>query len=294
MKAPRDRFIHIADLHFWQVVWNPFALFNKRFLGNMNVLLRRRFEFRMDRAEQYLDAVTALGPRFALLTGDFTSTSTEREFAMGLMFTRALHERGFELAVLPGNHDVYTFGAHRRRRFAHHFRQFVPPEGYPARMTLPGGTPLILAPTVTPNALSSAGRITDAEAAEVRALLDACPPGPVLVAGHYPVLDRTPHYHLSDSRRLRNAGALRRVLGEADRPILYLAGHVHVPSHVQDPEYPKLRHLTTEAFFLHEPGADVSGAFASIAVWDDDFEVTRHVRYDAWHPEPLPLEANVC
>ena len=31
MTTPTDTLIHITDLHFWEVVKNPFALLNKRF-----------------------------------------------------------------------------------------------------------------------------------------------------------------------------------------------------------------------------------------------------------------------
>ena len=93
----------------------------------------------------------------------------------------------------------------------------MPEGGYPARALLPGGTPLILTPTVCPNVISSKGRVTDAEIARTRELLRDGQ-GPAIVAGHYPVLHATRGYASSASRRLRNADALRETLGRFGTP----------------------------------------------------------------------------
>ena len=45
--------LHITDLHFWEVVWNPLHLLNKRFLGNINVFMKRRHHFKVDRAGEF-------------------------------------------------------------------------------------------------------------------------------------------------------------------------------------------------------------------------------------------------
>jgi len=282
MSNPTDTLIHITDLHFWQVVKNPFALLNKRFIGNANVIYRRRKEFNMAQAEIYGEHLASLEISECLIGGDFTSTSTPREFAMGRAFVEGLVHHGLNVHILPGNHDVYTFEAHRSRRFEEVFDGYAPAEGYPCALRLPGGTPLILAPTVCPNLLSSAGRITDTEAAAVRELIKACPPGPVLVAGHYPVLHHTAGYSSAKSRQLRNAEALRTAMGDSGREILYLAGHVHRFSYTQDETYPNLRHVTTGAFFHKRPKEDYRGAFSTVAIEDGQFQVAWHKFDQAW------------
>ncbi|HNR32768.1 MAG TPA: metallophosphoesterase [Candidatus Hydrogenedentes bacterium] len=281
-----DKLLHIADLHFWRIVWNPLQLINKRLLGNANVLLRRRHEFPMQRAEEFADAVAATGIETALLTGDFTSTATDAEFELAAAFVRGLVRRGLRVWALPGNHDVYTFEAVRKRRFDHYLGEFLPEGGLPAAVRLPGGTPLVLVPTVRPNLLSARGHIRQAEVEHAAALLADAPPGPVLVAGHYPVLHQTSGYASSWGRRLRNADALRAVLGSAGRPILYLAGHVHRFSCARDPEYPHVQHLTTPAFFLERRSGGGRGAFTEIHVEAREFAVFRHFRRDTWTREP--------
>ena len=279
--APRDALLHVADLHFWEVVRNPFQLLNKRFLGNLNVALRRRHEFAMDRAAQYADQLAATGIRSVLFTGDFTSTSTEREFALAARFVEDLAQRGMTVLVTPGNHDVYTFEARRRGRFERHFAEYLPEEGYPARRTLPGGTSVVLAPTVRPNLVSSRGSISPAEVRAVSALLQDAS-DPVIVAGHYPVLHRTAQYDAPPGRRLLNAETLREALGACGKRVLYVCGHVHRFSLTPDPEHPNVTHLSTGALFRRDRAGSCTGEFSEIQVSGDEARVFRHVREQEW------------
>lgn len=280
--TPRDRVLHLSDFHFWKVVVNPLQLLNKRALGNLNVFLRRRHEFHMDRAEQYIDALAATGVTTLLLGGDFTSTAHPAEFRLARAFADKLIARGFTLIAIPGNHDVYTFESTRKRRYKEFFGAFTPGKGLPVRVALPGGTPLVLVPTVCPNLVSSQGNITSAQVAETRALIAGAPAGPVLVMGHYPVLHRTHAYDSSTSRQLRNADALRTALGAPGRTVLYVAGHVHRFSHVQDPDHAGLQHLCSNAFFLQRHGDPIDGAFSEIHAGSESFRVFAHTHAEGW------------
>ena len=284
---PIDTLLHVADLHFWKVVKNPLRLLNKRFLGNANVWLCRGRSFPMREAELFIDALAATNANQLLLTGDFSSTSLDEEFALARRFVDALSGRGLALNLMPGNHDVYTFEARRKGRFEQHFAPFVPQEGYPALRHLSGGTPLLLVPTVCPNWVSSKGRITRAQIERVRALLDGLP-SIVVVAGHYPLLDKTYGYELTRERRLRNADLLRSVLGKSGRTILYVAGHVHRFSYTRDPDFPNLSHLSTGAFFHINHREHIRGEFARICIRADGFEVHRHTLCESWSDSACP------
>ncbi|MCC6694196.1 MAG: metallophosphoesterase [Candidatus Hydrogenedentes bacterium] len=287
---PIDTLLHVADLHFWKVVANPLRLLNKRFLGNLNVWLRRGRSFPMREAALFVEALAATSANQVLLTGDFSSTSLDEEFALARRFVDALSDRGFALNLMPGNHDVYTFEARHKRRFEYHFASYVPQEGYPALRHLAGGTPLLLVPTVCPNWVSSKGRITRQETEQVGQLLDRLPPV-VVVAGHYPLLEKTHGYELTRERRLRNADALRRVLGESGHTILYVAGHVHRFSYTRDPEFPNLSHLSTGAFFHINRREHIRGEFARICVLADGFEVHRHTLAESWSDAVRPPQS---
>jgi len=282
-----DHVVHIADIHFWQIVRNPFRLMNKRFWGNLTVMLHRSREFQQQNAEPFADAVAATGARSVLLTGDFTSTSTDTEFEMAVRFVRGLRERGLAVHLVPGNHDVYTFESVRRRRFEHHFAEFLPVGGYPARATLPGGTPLLLVPTVCPRHFSASGLITPAQVEQTRDLLSSIP-GPLVIAAHYPLLHSTEGYHSHALRRLRNAASLHGVMGQSGKRILYVAGHVHRFSFTPDEEYPALSHLTTGGFFRTVEHTASTGEFTEIRVLDDGFQISRNQNLDGWRKTIVP------
>jgi 3',5'-cyclic AMP phosphodiesterase CpdA len=285
---PIDSLLHLTDFHFWEVVVNPFQLLNKRFIGNANVWYRRRKEFLMANAGPHAEEALKTGITQAILSGDFTSTSTPAEFEAGAAFTRKLRERGLDLFVLPGNHDVYTFESLRQRRFEYYFDDWIPSEDLPVTQTLSGGTPLVMVPTVCPNFLSSRGRITDAEAESVATLVSGGD-SPLVVTGHYPVLTDTHGYSTKPSRALRNADALREALGSATRPILYVSGHVHRSSYTRDPRHEHVAHLTTGAFFREAHETESHGEFSEIHIHDDGFRVVRHRLYDAWRTEELAI-----
>jgi len=142
---------------------------------------------------------------------------------------------------------------------------------------------------VTPNLLSSRGRVTDDEIAEVACLLDTCD-GCAVVGAHYPVLTRTYAYAQDPSHQLRNAESLRKALGESGRPVLYVCGHTHRFSYVRDAEYANLSHLSTGAFFRSDPQGGIRGEFAEIHVSRAGFAVFRHTHEEEWRRKSVEIE----
>ena len=276
-----DSFLHLTDFHFWEIVLNPLRLLNKRAIGAANVLLKRRYEFLTDRAASYAEYVAGLGIKQVLITGDFASTATETEMAQGAAFVRSLEQHGLRPIVIAGNHDVYTFESVRKKRFERHFGPWLPGDALPCVRTLDGGTPVLFVPTVCPNYITSKGRISDAEVRSAETLLESVDT-PVVVAGHYPLLQRTYGYEINPGRRLRKAEALRRALGRAGRQALYISGHVHRFSYVQDDTYPTLSHLTTGAFFRQDHASGSQGEFSEVHIEGGAARVIRHVNRGEW------------
>jgi 3',5'-cyclic AMP phosphodiesterase CpdA len=121
IEKPLFRLAHISDLHFSKLTWNLLQFFSKRWLGNLNLLLKRKHTFNPD-------SLTTLLPIFherkidaVLITGDLTSTSHEREFLMARQFIESLEQEKFKVFTLPGNHDQYTKKAHRKQLFYQFF-----------------------------------------------------------------------------------------------------------------------------------------------------------------------------
>lgn len=288
--APLAVFLHIADIHFWRIVWQPWRLLNKRLAGNLNVLLRRRHRYPMALAAAHGNRIADLGVGYAVLTGDFTSTALPAEFEQAGAFVDALVHAGVAPAILPGNHDVYTLGAFRTDRCRNYLGAYMP-ERYPARWTLPGGVPLVLVPTVRPGFWHSRGHISRADIEETAELVRTAPAGPVVVAAHYPILEKSAAYESPWQRRLARAAELRQALGQTGRHMVYCAGHVHRFSFVQDADFPHMVHLTTGALIEKRTAEGTHGEFCAVRVYADHFEVVRHLCRGEWTAGAVELSA---
>ena len=278
----QDSLLLISDLHFWELVWNPLRLCNKRLLGNANLFLRRRHELHTEQAAAYAEKLAELGVATLIASGDFTSTATEREYKAARAFLIDLASRGLLVHTLPGNHDVYTFESVRKQRFDRYIGGFCPAAQLPCRLQLPGGTPLVMAPTVRPNWLSSRGHISKEAIAATATLVREAPPGPVLLVSHYPLLHHTHAYHSAASRRLQGASALKAALGKTGRQVLCLAGHVHRCSYSFDSDYENLQHVTAPALFYAKASLKRPGGFLRIEVAKDTFRVRHYWRQAQW------------
>jgi hypothetical protein len=285
-----DHLVHIGDVHFWRIVFNPLRMLNKRFLGNLTVIMRRRREFILENTESFMDAVAATGARTALLTGDLVSTATPEEFRLALDFVDGLRSRGMNVLLTPGNHDVYTFESVKRGRFEQFFADHLPQEGFPCVRTLAGGTPVILAHSVVPRHFSARGHITKDTVERVRDMLKDCD-RPTLFATHYPYLHRTYGYKSNPFRRMANARLLVAALRECPAPLLYASGHVHRFSLVHDPTNPSLLQLTTGGFLHKNRHSGADGEFTEILVNKDGFNVFRHRRIrEQWRRDLIEPE----
>src|SRR5271157_5188618 len=137
------RLIHVSDIHFWRYALNPLQLFSKRLLGMGSLLVRRARKFRLERVEEVVERVVSLSPDHILITGDLTTTALPAEFRAA---RRALEPWLLDperTTIIPGNHDRYTVGAHRDRRFEQFFGDFAPAPSYPWLRFLDGETAIL-------------------------------------------------------------------------------------------------------------------------------------------------------
>lgn len=105
----RVRIVHFSDLHLWCWPGTWRAVLDKRVLGCLNHLLRRRRSFQACRLERAAAQVSSLAPDWVICTGDLTTTGAPAEFAAAcarLKPFRAAALRGF--LYVPGNHDCYV------------------------------------------------------------------------------------------------------------------------------------------------------------------------------------------
>lgn len=223
------RIAHATDLHF-TCPPPPSRLFGKRVLGTANLYLgNRRSQFSARAQAAAVHQLLALKPDVCVITGDITTQSLPGEFAKAHNALQPVLA-AIPSVVLAGNHDVYTWGAYQTRRPQHWFGAHMHqgPSGL-GRFDVGELTVLSLDGN-RPTWFSSSGRVPGLQlAALATALADPkLAHRTVVLALHYPLVDRHGALYDSARRGLINAGAVIRVLAKAPKqPALVMHGHEH-------------------------------------------------------------------
>jgi len=222
------RIAHATDIH-WAAPPRLHQMFNKRFLGGLNLWLGGRgHHFSPEVQAALVEHLVALEPDAVLITGDLTALALDHEFERARHALRPVLDR-FPTLVLSGNHDVYTRSAQRNKRFAAFFADWMGmgSDGI-ARLDVGHVTILGLDPN-RPVFLSS-GKVPEAQLEALAAALAApdLADRPVVLALHYPVLDRRGDVYDNVRHGLTNARDLIEVLRKSKkRPIAVVHGHEH-------------------------------------------------------------------
>lgn len=121
------RIAHLSDLHLLALEGAvPFRLFNKRLTGYVNIRLHRGAAHRPWAVHAAAEAIRAMAVDHVVVTGDVSNLALEGEFEL----VRQLLEGGLGLgpenvSLVPGNHDAYTAGAFRTKRFLQYLAPFT-------------------------------------------------------------------------------------------------------------------------------------------------------------------------
>ena len=105
-----------------------------------------------------VERVRSLEPDHILITGDLTTTALPDEFRAARRCVDDLLRDPSRATVLPGNHDRYTWSAHRSRRFEAYFGEFAPRPRYPWLRTI-GDDIAILGLDPTRAAITARGKL---------------------------------------------------------------------------------------------------------------------------------------
>ncbi len=116
------RVAHISDLH----VPAPDGvritrLLGKRLTGWANLRLRRAALHRTDTLRAVIAEIARDPPDHVVVTGDLTNLSLESEFEAAKDVLSGLGLPADRVSIIPGNHDSYTGGSYRDRRFQRYF-----------------------------------------------------------------------------------------------------------------------------------------------------------------------------
>ena len=223
------RIAQISDFHFAQVTWNPFRLFSKRLLGNLNWLAVRKRRFFEAQLEPLPALFEELKVDLVLLGGDFSTTALPEEFQKGARFVGQMKQPWI---AIPGNHDHYTRRSYREKRvyryFANNRERALPSlslekdqiEAHP----IGEGWWVIALDTTLPTGFSSSQGLFP-ERLERRleeALLLLPKKASVLLFNHYPFFQND-----LQRRNLIRGEALEQLVRRHPQIRLYLHGHTH-------------------------------------------------------------------
>ena len=238
------RIAHLSDLHLLSGEHIPARrLLNKRFTGWVNLKLRRGHQHQRRIAQAVAREVSAHDVDHVVITGDLTNLALEAEFELVRAFLEAdLKLSPDQVSVVPGNHDAYTGGAFRSRRFQCYLGEYITSDlpgasGVPGIGRFPfvrlrGPVAIIGLSSAVPNLpLVAAGELGKPQTMALHALLTHQE-----VARRFPVvLQHHPWHPVGSGAKsalegLRDADEELAVLAELDRGML-LHGHLHRRMH---------------------------------------------------------------
>lgn len=121
------RIAHLSDLHLLDLEGAvPSRLFNKRLTGYANLRLRRGHRHKPEPVRAAARAMRDLGVDHVVITGDVSNLALEREFdRVRDLLVDELGMTPDRVSIVPGNHDVYTSGSVRARRFSTWFARYM-------------------------------------------------------------------------------------------------------------------------------------------------------------------------
>lgn len=234
-EKPLFRLAHISDLHFSKLTWGLSQFTSKRWLGNLNLLLKRKHTFAPDRLTNLFPLFHERKVDAVLITGDLSSTSHEAEFALAQQFIESLQQENFKVFTLPGNHDQYTKSAHKQKLFYQFFNTSysdskdpisslnMKDDGLAATYFGQGWWLIGLDTAIATPLLSSNGYFSiELEQKLEKALKEIPADHNVILINHFPLFSNE-----SARKSLLRKEALRKLIERFPKIKLFLHGHTH-------------------------------------------------------------------
>jgi len=222
------RVAHISDVH-WTSLPGVRQLPFKRALGTANLYLGgRRHHFSSETRAALMEHILTAQPDLLVFSGDITAQALDSEFEMAKTALSPILET-IPTFIIPGNHDVYTWGAQKTNRVHKHFGQWMY-KSDDIQMLADDRFVVIGLDPNRPHLILSSGRVPKAQLLQLAHILEGLQGDsrPVILAIHYPILCRRGSIYNGLRHGLLNAQALIDVLDAAPRqPDIILHGHEH-------------------------------------------------------------------
>ncbi|AHK63501.1 3',5'-cyclic adenosine monophosphate phosphodiesterase CpdA [Chlamydia avium] len=217
------RLLHISDVHFAIFPTNPLTLMNKRFKGMLRQVFGRvNFQSKAI-AEGFPTLAKQLQANSICITGDFSLTALNQEFALAKQFVHTLETQA-SVYVLPGNHDVYTQRSLIQQTFYQYFPNIqLQNEGIAFHKLLDNWWLVLLDCSCLNGWFSANGMIKSSQISILENfILNHSVQENIIIANHYPLLSTSePSHDLINNTSLQNA------LKKYSNVHLYLHGHDH-------------------------------------------------------------------
>ena len=225
------RFVQISDLHFTRATWNPLRFCPKRLAGMANWFFSRKNGFSHEPLESLPALFDKLGADLVFVLGDLTSTSLPDEFAMAKQFSDRIRQPKI---FIPGNHDQYTNGSVREKRFYHffsnrrktlnHSAEFfsLADHSVEAHLLQPSLWCVALDTAPPTSLVSSNGEFSLSTEKYLEEILLSLQNDRVILLNHFPFFENDPALH-----RLNGGERLRNLLERFPNVCLFMHGHTH-------------------------------------------------------------------
>lgn len=286
--------LHFGDLHVWSSV--PYlreAYYPKRFLGPLNLLLKRAKRFPAANREKAIQAVLDQDVDLVLFTGDFTNFSLESEFREAARLFAPLREKwGENLLAIPGNHDVYTHRSAQRKLVEKHL-PWVRTDLSWSQEVAPGRH-IVGVQHAVPLWLRSNGVVSEAsqqaleqQFQELQTKGHRC-----LVMGHFAYATPDAHPETPEHKLLGDDRFAELIGGYA--PDAYLHGHKHVRWAIRAPETPKTLCLNCGSVSMISSSLEKQAGFLRFT-WQESGDLENLTAYtlgtndNQWTPTPLEI-----
>ena len=116
------RFAQLTDVHISSPGQTILRMWTgKRIMGGMNMLLRRRHEYRNAYLPIIVEHLLEQDLDMVVVSGDLSTTSLAKEFEVARKHLQPFIDQG-KLVTIPGNHDVYTKAAQKKKRYEQFFQ----------------------------------------------------------------------------------------------------------------------------------------------------------------------------
>jgi len=267
---------HISDLHFSKTSLNFRQFFSKRWLGNLNLLLRRGKHFHPPLLDTLIEELQKDKVDYVLISGDVSTTSKAEEFQEAKTFVNKLASLGYDVLTLPGNHDQYTRYDYKNQTFYEFFpHSFSQTEDQFSHLNLkehkiavkklnPHWSIILLDTAVATSLTSSSGEFLPSLEKTLEELLAQIPKDHhLIIANHFPLLSED-----KPNRLLERREPLKHLIQKHSNIKLYLHGHSHYFSLIdlRDHHLPILIDSGSTAHRKH-------GSFAMIDLYKNRFVV---------------------